>query len=153
MTPAADAKLTLTDEPRGASDAPALETPSQQIVRSALQPETIAYTKDDGEPGTLDVRRPNALAEFRIVEAVGPATAANSTYMQMINPLIYLGAMDGQPEPMPSTKAEVEALLLRLGHAGLEALSMWHFQKVIAPMMQAMEDAEKAARDKAALKN
>lgn len=141
-------KLTVTDAAGGASD-----TPSQQIVRAAMTPKTLEYVKDDGAPGTLDVRRPSPLAEFRLVEAVGPQTAANATYMQMVNPLIYVAALDGQPEPLPSSKLEVEALLMKLGHAGLERLSLWHFETVLAPMMQAMDEAEKSARDKATLKN
>lgn len=137
-----------------ASPAPAApQTPSQQIIRASMQPETLEYVKDSGGKGTLGVRRPGPLAEYRIVEAVGPALSSNQAYMQMINPLIYLESLDGVPEPMPSSKLEIEALLMRLGHAGQERLGMWHFEKVISPMMQAMNDVEKAARERDAVKN
>lgn len=138
-------------EEGGASDATL--TPSQQLVRNVLQAEVLDYTKDNGEPGTISVRRPDALAQFRIVEAAGPETAMNGAYMQMVNPLVYIGALDGMPEALPSNKLQIEGLLMRLGHAGQEALFDWYARTIIKPMIASAEAAKKAEREKALLKN
>jgi hypothetical protein len=134
----------------GASSAPL--TPSEQLIKNAIKAEVLDYTKDDGTPGSIGVRRPDALAQFRIVEAAG-ASSSNGAYMDMINPLVYVGALDGTPEALPSTKTEIEAMLLRLGHAGQERLFGWYAINIIQPMMDSMGAAAKAEREKALLKN
>lgn len=136
-------EVTVHDDPPAAPAAS--DSPAQDLIRRAMQPEDIK----DERGRVLSVRKPGPLAQYRILEAVGPETAANTTYMQMVNPLLYLGAIDGDPVHLPTSKREVEALILRLDDDGLGALMAWYMANVIAPTM----DAVKAAEEAAAIKN
>ncbi|OGB23354.1 MAG: hypothetical protein A3I66_01430 [Burkholderiales bacterium RIFCSPLOWO2_02_FULL_57_36] len=73
----------------------------------------------------LGLKKPNVLQQYRVVEMVGDS-AKNQVYMAMIMPLFWIVQIHGEPQPMPSTKRELEALIQRLGDAGIEAL-MTHF--------------------------
>jgi hypothetical protein len=134
-------KITLHEE------APA-ESPSAQLVKQALKEEVVV----DERGRKLTMRKPGVLAQYRLAEALGEL-ASNQTYMQMCNPLMYLAAIDGDPVVLPSSKLQVEALIQQLDDDGLAAAMSWYVANVIAPTMQAIEAAEKAARDKEAIKN
>ena len=123
-------------------------TPSEQLLHKALEEETI--TDETGR--TFHMRKPGPLAQFRMIEALGDL-ASNQTYMQMTNPLLYLAAINGVPEPQPQTKDEVEALIQRLGHEGLASVMSWYLVNVMGPTQDAIDAAGRAAKDKAALKN
>jgi hypothetical protein len=90
------------------------ETPSQKAVKAASQ---LVYVTD-GKGRKLGLRRPDFLEEFRIMEAVGPDLAANTTYMGALNPLLYLAEIDGDPVQTPRTKLQAEALIQRAGREG-----------------------------------
>lgn len=124
-------------------------TPSQELIANALQEEVLT----DAKGRKLLMRKPSPLAQFRILEAVGPETAANQTYMQMIQPLLYLGAIDDAVVVLPQTKLELEALITRLDDDGLNSVMSWYVANVAMPSHNAIEAAVKAATDKAALKN
>src|SRR5262249_29250775 len=62
------------------------------------------------------------LEEFRIMEAVGPELAANTTYMGMLNPLLYLAEIDGDAVQIPRTKLQIDALIQRAGREGFVAV-------------------------------
>lgn len=58
------------------------------------------------------LKKPNVLAEYRIVEIVGD-TAKNETYMLMIMPLLFVNSIDDEIVNV-SSKLELEALITRL---------------------------------------
>lgn len=91
-------------------------TPSE----TATAPLNGVYTVPAGKI-TLGLKRPEVLAEFRMVEAAGPV-AANQTWMNMAAPLIYIVEIDGKPVAPPTTKMGIEALVQRLGTDGYKAL-------------------------------
>lgn len=124
-------------------------SPSAELVRQALKDETVR----DERGRSLTLRKPGVLAQYRIVEAVGPEAAANQTYMQMVNPLIYLAEIDGEAVYFPQSKAEVEALIQRLDDDGLAAVFSWYMTNIIGPTQSAIAAAQRAAEDKAKLKN
>ncbi len=93
------------------------ETPSQAVMNAAKQ--LVHVTDDKGRK--LGLRRLEFLEEFRIVEAVGPELAANSTYMGMISPLLYIAEIDGEPVAIPRNKMQVDALIQRAGREGYAA--------------------------------
>lgn len=141
----------MTEATLKVTDAPAPdEKPSEALVRIAIEPQRLDYTGDDGKPHTLDVRKPGILAQFQLIEALGDV-ASNDRYMQMVQPIIYLGKMDGEAVYPPISKIEIEALIQRLGEEGFGALQMWWLQKVMAPSMEAADAAMKREREK--LKN
>lgn len=92
-------------------------TPSEQLVAAALA--TVNVTDVQGRVFTL--KKPNILAQFRIVEALGEL-AANSTYMAMVMPLIFVAAIDNDPIPFPTTKRQVEALAQRVDEDGFKVI-------------------------------
>lgn len=119
-------------------------TPSEQLVRQANAETTVT----DEKGRKLTFKRPGPLAQYQIVEAMGDA-ASNGTLMQMVNPLIYVVAIDGEPVYLPANRREVDALILKLGDEGLAALNLYYFDTVIKPML----DAAEAAKQQERLKN
>ncbi len=87
-------------------------------MQAALQ--TVEISDSIGRQIVL--RKPAVLAQFRIVEAVGAESAANTTYMSMVMPLIYVASIDGEPVVLPKKKSEIEALIQRLSDEGLDAV-------------------------------
>ena len=140
-----DPKMTVHNE---AAAQPKPPTPTEEILAKVFEAETLPYTGEDGKPHTIDVRKPSVLAEFHLIEALGDV-AANETYMRMVMPLIYLGAIDGDPISPPISKLEVEALIQRLDRTGLGTLMSWWVTNVNAEMANAAAQA----KAKAAIKN
>lgn len=93
-----------------------IQKPSEAIVAAANQLETIVA----GEM-VIGLKKPGILAQYRIVEVVGDS-AKNQVYMNMIMPVLWVAEINGEPQPQPSTKRELEALIQRLGEDGIGAL-------------------------------
>lgn len=136
-----------TGKPKIAIDKAA--TPTEELIRQATKEEVV--TDERGRQITL--RKPGVLAQYRIVEAAGAEAAANQTYMQMVTPLIYVAKIDDDAVFLPKSKGEIEALLQRLDEEGLAAVFSWYMANVIGPTNDAIKAAERAAEEKAALKN
>src|SRR5438045_4028165 len=128
-------KIEETTAP-AAHEAPA-PSPSAELLKEAMKSEMIT----DGRGRRILMRKPGVLAQYRIVEAVGPELASNQTYMAMVNPLLWVGEIDGDPVSVPRSKREVEALIQRLDEDGLEAAMAWYMVHVIAATEEAI-DAE-----------
>ncbi|AIU29355.1 hypothetical protein LV28_24770 [Pandoraea pnomenusa] len=92
------------------------DTPSEQIVKAAMAEVTVHDVA--GRP--IMLRKPGALAQFRLMEAVG---GTNPGYIAMCMPLIYVASVAGVPVSAIRTKAEVEALVQNLDEDGLIAVS------------------------------
>jgi hypothetical protein len=123
-------------------------TPTQELIANAAKDELL---KGDGI--TILVRKPGPLAQFRLIAAVGAELAANQTYMQMINPLIYISQINGEDVMPPMSNLEVEALITRLDDEGLGLVMSWYLVNIIGATQNAMDAATKAAEAKAKLKN
>jgi len=80
----------------------------------------LVYVTDE-KGRKIGLRQLPFLEEFRIVEAVGPERAANQTYMGMINPLLLIAEIDGEPIDVPRTHPQIEALIKRAGREGFMA--------------------------------
>ena len=94
------------------------ETPSQATLKAASE---LVYVTD-AKGRKLGLRRLPFLEEFRIVEALGAERAANTTYMGMVNPLLYLAEIDGEAIDIPRNHRQVEALIQRAGREGFFAV-------------------------------
>jgi hypothetical protein len=90
----------------------------------------------DTKGRTITVQRPELLAEFDFIEAIGPKLSANHTWVQMAMQCIYVREIDGLRVSKPSTEAAVKALVVRLGHEGFEAIGKWVVDR--AEAMQAV---------------
>ncbi|GJJ01585.1 hypothetical protein RugamoR64_21230 [Duganella rhizosphaerae] len=93
-----------------------IETVSDDIVKAANAVATVVA-------GGLRIglKKPNVLRQYQIVETVG-ASARNEVYMGMVMPLLWVTQIDGDDQPPPSTKRELEALISRLGEDGISAV-------------------------------
>lgn len=114
--------------PGDAAASPAALTPSQEIIRDANR--TVEVRDKLGR--TLTLKRPGVLAQFRLIELVGPETAKNDVYMGMALPLFWLVKLNGEDIYPPQTKAELEVLIQRVEEEGIEAIVLGiaeHFEK------------------------
>lgn len=93
-------------------------SPSARIVQAA----GIAVTVFDEAGRALEVRRPGALDRLRLFKAVGPRLAQNDRYLGYAMLAMCVGSIDGVPVPQPGNEAQVEALIDRLGDAGMVAV-------------------------------
>jgi len=140
--------------------------PAGEEARNATAPapnpnfaDPEATTLDCPDGRRISVAAPDILAEFDWTLAIGPEAAQNDRYFQMIQPLMYLTHIEEegrlQPVARPRTKAEVDALIQRLGRSGMAALSTWYMVTIAAPIQAAVQgamDAQEAHR-RAAVKN
>lgn len=92
-------------------------TPTAEVISKAAADVTI----DGGRGRAIKLRRPGVLAQFRLIEALGD-TARNGVYVNMVLPLIYIGAIDDDTNIQLSKKSEIEALIQRLDEEGIEAV-------------------------------
>ncbi len=104
-------KLTVTEAPAAAL------TPSQQVAAKA----TASVEVKDARGRSITLMRPPVLAQFRLIEALGDA-ARNAVYVQMVLPLLYVSAIDGDPTLPFAKKSQVEAMIQRLDEDGLAAV-------------------------------
>ncbi|MCK4121069.1 hypothetical protein HFK83_01545 [Ralstonia pseudosolanacearum] len=104
---------------------------------------TEGLTVTDARGRSLTLKRPNLLAQFRLVEAIGNS-ATNAAYMNMIRPLLFVTSIDGDFVPPPQAKMHVEALIQRLGEEGYEAVAA----ALLAEMGTTTEEEEVAALKK-----
>jgi len=94
------------------------ETPSEKVVKSANE----LFYVNDSKGRKLGLRQLAFLEEFRIVEALGAELSSNATYMNMLNPLLYLAEIDGDSISVPRNKLQAESLIQRAGREGFLAV-------------------------------
>lgn len=114
MTTTKTPKVRIRTEEQPAAAIP----PSAEVVAQAA----ATFTVTDERGRVITLKKPGVLAQFRLVQAVGPDTAKNQVYMGMVMPIIFVSAIDGDPVFPPSNFREVEALIQRLDDDGMEAV-------------------------------
>lgn len=92
--------------------------PSVRIIQEAAR--EVDVTDKDGR--ILRVRRPGALDRLRLFKAVGPALANNDRYVGYAMLAMCITSIDAIPQPAPANEAQLEALVQRLGDAGMVAI-------------------------------
>ena len=80
-------------------------------------------TVRDGTGRELTLRELTALDRLRLFKAVGSSLSQNTAYLGMALLAISVTAIDGVPVPAPATEAQVEAVIAKLGDAGLAAVA------------------------------
>ena len=91
--------------------------PGERIVAEA----GAAHEVTDGVR-RIEFRRPGALDRLRLFKALGPVLSGNDRYVGYAMLAFCVTAIDGVPQPSPGSEAQVEALVGRLGDAGLAAV-------------------------------
>ncbi len=94
-------------------------SPSDTIVSQAAA--TWAVTDADGRRITL--RRLTALGKLRLFKAAGPTLSHNQYWLGMATLACSVHAIDDVPVPMPTNEPQIEALVGRLGDAGIAAVA------------------------------
>ena len=75
----------------------------------------------DAKGRQIGLKEPPFLAEFDIIDVVGPEKSKNQTYMGMLNPLLYIAEIDGQAVQFPTTMIQVRALIQKADRHGFIA--------------------------------
>jgi hypothetical protein len=120
MAKAPTARLTVRELP---------DTPSAQIIKDAKREIDLPA---DSQGRVITLAKPSVLGQFRLVKMLGQS-AQNQAYMNMILPLIYVKAIDGEAQPFPNSEREIEALIVRLDEEGVANVGlavMKHFHGV-----------------------
>jgi hypothetical protein len=94
-------------------------SPSQTIIRQAQQP----LTTTDQKGRKLVVRQLTALDTLRLFKAAGPELSQNASWLSMAGLAFSLLEIDGVPVPQPTTEAQIEGIVDRLGDDGLTAIA------------------------------
>jgi hypothetical protein len=71
----------------------------------------------------LTLRRLNALDKLRLFKAAGPILAQNEPWLGMALLASSVIAIDDVPVPAPATEHQIEAVVARLGDAGIAAIA------------------------------
>lgn len=93
------------------------EKPATEL---AINGDSLTVPVGDGR--TLTLGYPGPLAQYDMVEAMGPQASDNARLVRMYLPLIYLTAIDEQKLTPCTSLREMRGLVTRLGHKGLAAL-------------------------------
>lgn len=117
------------------------DVPTQQVTRDANF--TVEVEASDGRKITL--RKPGVLAQFKMIEMLGGAAAANQVFVNMVLPVTFVVAIDGDPVSRITTRTELDALIQRLDEAGIARV-----MEAVPEHFGAQADPEAA---KAAVKN
>ncbi len=93
-------------------------TPSARLIAAAQ----MAPTAVDQLGRKLALRRLSALDKLRLYKAAGPVLAHNQPWLGVALLAASVAAIDDVPVPQPGTEQQIEALVGRLGEAGLAAV-------------------------------
>jgi hypothetical protein len=93
--------------------------PSASIIASAVATQTVS----DAEGRRLTLRRLTALDKLRLFKAAGPLLAQNQPWLGMAVLASSVAAIDDVPMPPPVNELQIEALIGRLGDAGIAAIA------------------------------
>lgn len=90
-------------------------------TKQALAQAAATVTVKDSMGRTITLKRPNVLCQYDLIEVLGDS-AANSVYLGMTLPLIFVIEIDGEAVHMPTSKLQVRGLIQRLGEDGVNAV-------------------------------
>jgi len=91
----------------------------------------------DSKGRKIGLKEPPFLAEFDIIDVVGPEKSKNQTYMGMLNPLLYIAEIDGESVEFPKTMIQVRALIQKADRHGFVA-ALEGIQKHFVPNEEAL---------------
>jgi len=94
-------------------------TPSERLAAAAATTTSVV----DAEGKRLQLRRLTALDRLRLFKAAGPVLAQNQPWLGMAVLASSVVAIDDVPVPPPTTETQVEAIVARLGDAGIAAVA------------------------------
>jgi hypothetical protein len=93
-------------------------TPSARVIAGAQAAPSVT----DALGRRLHLRRLTALDKLRLFKAAGPGLAQNQPWLGMAVLAASVTAIDDVPVPAPTNEQQIEALVARLGDAGIAAV-------------------------------
>lgn len=93
-------------------------TPSARIIAAAQAAPCVT----DAQGRRLQLRRLTALDKLRLFKAAGAVLAQNQSWLGMAVLAASVSAIDDVPVPAPGSEQQIEALVARLGDAGIAAV-------------------------------
>ena len=78
----------------------------------------------DSEGRRINIRRLSALDKLRLFKAAGPILAQNHLWLGMATLACSVTSIDDIPIPTPTTEAQIESLVSRLGDTGIAAVAL-----------------------------
>jgi len=100
-------------------DNPSMDTPSGRLIAAAQSAPEVT----DAQGRRLVLRRLTALDKLRLFKAAGPVLAQNQPWLGIAVLAASVAAIDDVPVPAPGTEGQIEALVSRLGDAGISAIA------------------------------
>lgn len=100
----------------------------------------------DAKGRKLTLRRLTVRDQAKMLRAIGsvnPQQAQNQPYVQLVECAFMVADIDGVPQPLPSTEAQIDAAFDRLGDEGAAAV-MIHRADEINKVMEAAQAAVEA---------
>jgi hypothetical protein len=95
-----------------------MSTPSSRVIEAAQSVPSVT----DSRGRVLQIRRLTALDKLRLFKAAGPVLAQNQSWLGMAVLAVSVTAIDDVPVPVPTSEQQIEALVGRLGDAGIAAV-------------------------------
>lgn len=95
-----------------------MEGPAARLVAAAQAAPAVV----DATGRRLALRRMTALDKLRLFKAAGPVLSQNQMWLGMAVLACSVAAIDEVPVPPPGNEAQIEALVQRLGDAGMAAI-------------------------------
>jgi hypothetical protein len=92
-------------------------SPSARLIAQAQAEASVT----DAQGRVLRLRRLTALDKLRLFKAAGPVLAQNQSWLGLAALAFSVAAIDDVPVPVPASEAQIEALVARLGDAGIAA--------------------------------
>lgn len=96
-----------------------METPTARHLASVQSTRHI----QDNEGRTLTIRSLSALDKLRLFKAAGPNLSQNHLWLGMATLATSVVAIDDIPIPPPTSEAQIESLVSRLGDSGIAAVA------------------------------
>jgi hypothetical protein len=93
-------------------------TPSARLITAAQAVPSVT----DAQGRLLQLRRLTALDKLRLFKAAGPVLSLNRSWLGMAVLAASVTAIDDVPVPAPGNEQQIEALVARLGDAGIAAV-------------------------------
>ena len=92
------------------------------MTSEASEIDRLRAASEVGDGRLLEFRRPGALDRLRLFKALGPVLSGNDRYVGYAMLAFCVTAIEGVPVPEAVSEAQIEALVARLGDAGLAAV-------------------------------
>ena len=96
-----------------------MEAPTQRYLATATASQSVV----DADGRRLTIRKLTSLDKLRLFKAAGPLLAQNHPWLGMATLACSVSAIDDIPIPSPTTEAQVESLVSRLGDCGIAAIA------------------------------